>query len=150
MQITIKVLKGTDCTLEVSYYIWLPRKRVLIHALCTQVSPTSTILEVKQQIETELQISAANQKLLLLGRPLNNEQTIASYPNIKEGTKLNLVVMKPCLRESIQRGFRKHYPEQQAERLTNEFMTDFEKKLNEQSLDDLERFADSIISRAAT
>ncbi|KAH8265197.1 hypothetical protein KR038_000288 [Drosophila bunnanda] len=130
MQITIKVLKGTDCTLE--------------------VSPTSTILEVKLQIERELQISAANQTLLLLGRPLNNEQTISSYPNIKEGTKLNLMVTKPCLRDSIQRGFRKHYSQQQAERLTNEFMTDFEKKLNEQSLDDLERFADSIVSRATT
>lgn len=150
MQITIKVLKGTDCTLEVSYKIWSPRKRFKIHEISTQVSPTSTILEVKQQIETELQISAANQKLLLLGRPLNNEQTIGSYPNIKEGTKLNLVVMKPCLRDSIQRGFRKHYPEQQAERLTNEFMTDFERKLNEQSLDDLERFADSIVSRVTT
>ncbi|XP_017113844.1 ubiquitin-like protein 4A [Drosophila elegans] len=130
MQITIKVLKGKDCTLE--------------------VSPTSTILEVKQQIEAELQISAANQKLLLLGRPLSNEQIIASYPNIKEGTKLNLVVMKPSLRDSILRGFRKHYPENLAERLTNEFMADFERKINEQSLDDLERLADSIVSRAGT
>ncbi|KAH8334913.1 hypothetical protein KR074_005827 [Drosophila pseudoananassae] len=130
MQITIKVLKGQDCLLE--------------------VSPTSTILEVKQQIEGELQISAANQKLLLMGRPLNNDQTIASYPSIKQGTKLNLVVMKPCLKDSILRGFRKHFPEQQAERLTNEFMADFERKLNEQSLDDLERFADSIVSRVPT
>ncbi|EDV42954.1 uncharacterized protein Dana_GF18244 [Drosophila ananassae] len=130
MQITIKVLKGQDCLLE--------------------VLPTSTILEVKQQIEGELQISAANQKLLLMGRPLNNDQTIASYPNIKQGTKLNLVVMKPCLRDSILRGFRKHFPEQQSERLTNEFMADFERKLTEQSLDDLERFADSIVSRVPT
>ncbi|XP_017040179.1 ubiquitin domain-containing protein DSK2 [Drosophila ficusphila] len=130
MQITIKVLKGQDCTLD--------------------VMPTSTILEVKQQIEKQLHISAANQKLLLLGRPLNNEQTISSYPNIKDGSKLNLVVMKPCLRDSILRGFRKHYPENQAERLTNEFMADFERKINEQSLDDLERLADSIMSRAGT
>lgn len=105
---------------------------------------------MKQQIEGELQISAANQKLLLMGRPLNNDQTIASYPNIKQGTKLNLVVMKPCLRDSILRGFRKHFPEQQSERLTNEFMADFERKLTEQSLDDLERFADSIVSRVPT
>ncbi|KAH8295026.1 hypothetical protein KR018_005939 [Drosophila ironensis] len=130
MQITIKVLKGQDCLLE--------------------VPPTSTILEVKQQIEAKLQIPTGNQKLLLLGRPLNNEQTIASYPNIKEGTKLNLVVMKPCLRDSILRGFRKHFPEQQAERLTAEFMADFERKMSEQSLDDLERFADSIVGRVAT
>ncbi|KAH8382845.1 hypothetical protein KR009_005577 [Drosophila setifemur] len=149
MQITIKVLKGQDCTLEVSYS---PQNNQAQSTECvtSQVSPTSTILEVKQQIEAELQISAANQKLLLLGRPLNNEQTIASYSNIKPGTKLNLVVMKPCLRDSILRGFRRHYPEQQAERLTNEFMADFDRKITEQSLDDLERFADSIISREAT
>jgi len=151
MQITIKVLKGQDCTIEVSAnHSSVNQEMSFMELFSTQVAPTSTILEVKQQIEVELQISAANQKLLLLGRPLNNDQTIASYPNIKEGTKLNLVVMKPCLRDSILRGFRKHYSEHQAERLTNEFMADFEKKINEQSLDDLERLADSIVSRAAT
>ncbi|SPP83444.1 ubiquitin-like protein 4A [Drosophila guanche] len=130
MQITIKVLKGKDCTLE--------------------VLPTNTILEVKQLIETALEISAANQKLLLQGRPLNNDQTISSYANIKDGTKLNLVVMKPCLRDCILRGFRKFYAEQQAERLTNEFMIDFETKLKEHSLDDLERFAESTMGKVST
>ncbi|KAH8310345.1 hypothetical protein KR044_000862 [Drosophila immigrans] len=125
MLITIKVLKGKDCTLE--------------------VSPTSTIQEVKEQIDGALQIPATNQKLLLLGRPLNNDQTIASYPNIKDGTKLNLVVMKPGLRDCIYRAFRKYYTEAQSERLANEFITDFEAKLKEQSLDDLERFADNAL-----
>lgn len=110
-----------------------------------QVSPTSTILELKEKIDVALQIPATNQKLLLLGRPLNNDQTIASYPNIKEGTKINLVVMKPGLRDCIHRAFRKYYTETQSERLTNEFMTDFEAKLKEQSLDDLERFADNCL-----
>ncbi|ALC46490.1 CG7215 [Drosophila busckii] len=125
MKITIKVLKGKDCTLE--------------------VSPKTTILEVKEQIDAALQIPITNQKLLLLGRPLNNEQTIESYPSIKDGTKLNLIVMKPGLRDCIHRAFRKYYNEAQSERLTNEFMTDFEAKLKEQSLDDLERFADSTL-----
>ncbi|TDG40542.1 hypothetical protein AWZ03_013034 [Drosophila navojoa] len=125
MKIIIKVLKGKDCTLE--------------------VSPTSTIQELKEKIDVALQIPSTNQKLLLLGRPLNNDQTIASYPNIKEGTKLILVVMKPGLRDCIHRAFRKYYTEAQADRLTNEFMTDFEAKLKEQSLDDLERFADNCL-----
>ncbi|XP_068155440.1 ubiquitin-like protein 4A [Drosophila tropicalis] len=126
MQITIKVLKGQDCTLD--------------------VLPSSTILDVKKQIESALKIQAANQKLLLLGRPLNNEATVASYPNIKDGTKLNLVVMKPALRDSIHRAFRKFYTEQQSEVLTNQFIADFEKRTKELSLDDLERLADNITS----
>ncbi|EDW38434.1 GL12015 [Drosophila persimilis] len=130
MQIIIKVLTGKDCTLE--------------------VLPTHTILEVKQQIETALKITAANQKLLLMGRPLNNDLTISSYANIKEGTKINLVVMKPSLRDCILRGFRKFYNEHQSERLTNEFMADFERKLKEHSLDDLERFAESTIGKVET
>ncbi|XP_030373801.1 NEDD8 [Scaptodrosophila lebanonensis] len=133
MQITIKVLKGKDCTLE--------------------VSPTSTVLEVKKQIDALLQIPAPSQKLLLLGRPLNDDQQISSYPNIKDGTKLNLVVMKPdTLRDAIHRSFRKYYSEQQSERLTNEFMVDFEQKFGNGgslSLDDLERFADSALSKVA-
>ncbi|EDW81016.1 uncharacterized protein Dwil_GK11832 [Drosophila willistoni] len=126
MQITIKVLKGQDCTLN--------------------VLPSSTILDVKKQIESALKIQASNQKLLLLGRPLNNEATVASYPNIKNGTKLNLVVMKPALRDCIHRAFRKYYTEQQSELLTNHFIADFEKRTKELSLDDLERLADNITS----
>lgn len=115
------------------------------HLFFNQVSPTSTIQELKEKIDAALQIPATNQKLLLLGRPLSNDQTIASYPNIKEGTKINLVVMKPGLRDCIYRAFRKFYTDAQSERLTNEFMTDFEVKLKEQTLDDLERFAENAL-----
>lgn len=46
-------------------------------------------------ISEELDIPVEEQKLLLLGRTLVDEQTVEGYPNIKDGTKLNLVVKKP-------------------------------------------------------
>ncbi|CAH2249156.1 ubiquitin-like protein 4A-A [Pararge aegeria] len=75
MNITIKQLQGGECALE--------------------VFPTTKILDIKQQIATKLKIPILEQKLLLLGRALNDEQTVQSYPSIKNGTKLNLVVKKP-------------------------------------------------------
>lgn len=93
-----------------------------------------------------MKIPIANQKLLLLGRTLNDDQTIGSYPNIKDGSKLNLIVMKPDgLKEVIHRSFRRYYNEHQADRLTQEFMLDFDKKLKLLSLDDIERLADTLL-----
>ncbi|XP_005178535.1 ubiquitin-like [Musca domestica] len=121
MQITIKVLKGQDCNLE--------------------VTPSTTIYQVKQEIEERLGIPLGSQKILILGRTLNDDQTIASYPNIKEGTKLNLIVVKQDIKDIIHRSFRKYYNETQSAALTKEFMLDFEKKLKGFSLDDIERLA---------
>lgn len=52
-------------------------------------------MEIKNQISEQLGIGVDEQKLLLLGRTLTDDQTVESYPSIKEGTKLNLVVKKP-------------------------------------------------------
>ena len=127
MKVIIKVLKGQDCALD--------------------VTPATKILEIKQKIEKSMKIPVGNQKLLLLGRTLNDEQSIASYQNIKDGSKLNLIAMKPDgLRDVIHRSFRRFYNEQQAERLTTEFISDFEKKISLLSLDDIERLADSLLA----
>lgn len=101
---------------------------------------------MKQQIEEVLNIPIASQKLLLLGRSLNDEQTISSYSNIKDGTKLNLIVMKQeGLRDIVYRSFRKYYSENQAEVFTRRFMADFEDKIKKLSLDDIERLAENIL-----
>ncbi|XP_067620194.1 ubiquitin-like protein 4A [Eurosta solidaginis] len=129
MQLTIKVLKGQDFNLD--------------------VDATTTILEMKKDIESKLQIPIADQKLLLLGRTLSDEKTIEAYPNIREGTKLNLVVMRPRiegLREVIQRYFRKYYNDQQTEKLVAAFMSDFELNLKQMSLDDIDRLAENLIN----
>ncbi|XP_075145888.1 ubiquitin [Haematobia irritans] len=126
MQIIIKVLKGQDCSLD--------------------VTPSTTIYEIKQEIEKRLNIPLSSQKILILGRTLNDDQSISSYPNIKDGTKLNLIVIKQDLKDIIHRSFRKYYNETQATVLTKEFLLDFDKKLKEFSLDDIERLAEQHIS----
>ncbi|KAL9888645.1 ubiquitin-like protein 4A [Glossina fuscipes] len=126
MQIVIKVLKGNDFTLD--------------------VSQATTIVEIKKEIEKKVNIPLNLQKLLLVGRTLNDEQPLSAYPSIKDGTKLNLIVMKQeGLKEIIHRSFRKYYNEQQSERLTREFMLDFETKLRLLSLDDIERLAEHLM-----
>ncbi|CAD6996262.1 ubiquitin-like protein 1 [Ceratitis capitata] len=129
MQITIKVLKGQDFTLD--------------------VEPTTLISEMKEEIEKKLSIPLAEQKLLLLGRTLSDEKAVSAYPNLHEGSKLNLVVMRPRiegLREVIQRSFRKYYSDQQADKLVTAFMSDFEMNLKQMSLDDIDRLSESLES----
>lgn len=110
------------------------------------MSQATTIVEIKKEIEKKVNIPLNLQKLLLVGRTLNDEQPLSAYPSIKDGTKLNLIVMKQeGLKEIIHRSFRKYYNEQQSERLTREFMLDFETKLRLLSLDDIERLAEHLM-----
>lgn len=104
-----------------------------------------TILDVKEHLEELLNIPVTHQKLLLLGRALTDDKTILSL-SLKEGTKFTLFIKKPDpLNEIMLKFFRKYYTEQQSELLTKDFMIDFEKKMNQYSLDDLERIASSNI-----
>lgn len=104
-------------------------------------------MTIKNEISQKLSIPIQLQKLLYLGRTLSDEQCLAAYPNIKNGTKLNLIVMRrENLKDAIHRSFRRYYNEQQSERLTKEFMLDFERKIKCASLDDIERLANSILT----
>ncbi|XP_018797706.1 PREDICTED: ubiquitin [Bactrocera latifrons] len=128
MQITIKILKGQDVTLD--------------------VEPHTLISDMKKEIESKLNIPLPEQKLLLLGRTLKDENTVSAYPNLHEGCKLNLVVMRPRiegLREILQKSFRKYYNEPQADNLVTAFMTDFETNLKQMSVDDIERLSESLL-----
>lgn len=94
-----------------------------------------------------MNISPNQQKLVLLGKTLADENTVGSYKNIKEGTKIMLVVKKPeNLKECIHRHFRKYFNEAQSEHLTNTFLTNLEHQVKSLSLDDLERLAGDMIS----
>ncbi|KPJ01639.1 Ubiquitin-like protein 4A [Papilio xuthus] len=75
MRITVKKLQGGECILE--------------------ILPTTTITEIKKQVFEKLGIPVKEQKLLLVGRTLADDQTVAGYPAIKDGSKINLVVKKP-------------------------------------------------------
>ncbi|KPJ14914.1 Ubiquitin-like protein 4A [Papilio machaon] len=75
MRITVKKLQGGECILD--------------------ILPTTTITEIKKQVSEKLGIPVQEQKLLLVGRTLADDQTVAGYPTIKDGSKINLVVKKP-------------------------------------------------------
>ncbi|XP_019546798.1 ubiquitin-like protein 4A-B [Aedes albopictus] len=128
MKLIIKILKGDEYVVE--------------------ATEESTIMDIKQDLERKSMIPVEHQKLLLVGKTLSDEKTIASYGNIKDGTKLTLVVKKPDpLREVIFRQFKKYLQEEQSQRLTNEFMKDFDSKVQQLSLDDLEKIASDILAK---
>lgn len=122
-------------------------------ASCFQISPDSTISLLKTLAFEKMNISPNQRqqsKLVFLGKTLADENTVASYKNIKEGTKIMLVIKKPeNLTEAINRQFRKYFNESQAEQLTKEFITNLETNLKNLSLDDLERLAGDMLCENA-
>ncbi|KAG6463522.1 ubiquitin-like protein 4A [Manduca sexta] len=123
MKITVKKLQGGECILE--------------------VLPASSILDIKKQIAEKLDIPVEEQKLLLLGRTLVDEQTVQSYPTIKDGTKLNLVVKKPeGLYDASVKYFRKlGMTDLEAVNTANRLMKIVQDKFNRLSWDDIDRLS---------
>ncbi|CAK1604567.1 unnamed protein product [Parnassius mnemosyne] len=123
MKIIIKKLRGDTCTLD--------------------VLPNTTVTEIKREVSKKLGISVEEQKLLLLGRPLADDQTIASYPSIKDGTKLNLVVKKPeGLYEVSLKYFKKHgMSDADAANTANRLLRIIQNKFNKLSWDDIDRLS---------
>uniref|UniRef100_A0A2M4C364 Putative stephensi ubiquitin n=1 Tax=Anopheles marajoara TaxID=58244 RepID=A0A2M4C364_9DIPT len=128
MKLTIKILKGEEYIVE--------------------TTPDSTIQQIKEEIEKKSTIPVEYQKLLLVGKALSDEKTVASYGNIADGTKLTLVVKKPDpLRDVVYRHFKRFLQEEQSQQLTAKFMDDFEQKLRLLSLDDLEKIATEMLAK---
>ncbi|XP_028158351.1 ubiquitin-like protein 4A [Ostrinia furnacalis] len=123
MKITIKKLQGGECTLE--------------------VLPTTCISEIKRQISEKLKIPVEEQKLLLLGRTLTDEQTVQSYPTIKDGSKLNLVVKKPDgLYEASIKYFKKlGMSDAEAVNKAHRLLKVVQDKFNKLSWDDIDRLS---------
>lgn len=144
INLNIKALQGVgECIVSVSI---VPEYIHRNPDLLFQISPAATISILKSAIEEKLNISPNQQKLVLLGKTLADENTVASYQNIKEGTKIMLVVKKPeNLKEAIHRHFRKYFSETQSEHLTKEFIKNLETNIQGLSLDDLERLAGDML-----
>ncbi|XP_049866483.1 ubiquitin-like protein 4A [Pectinophora gossypiella] len=121
MKLIIKKLQGGECTLE--------------------VQPTTFISEIKRQVTTQLGIPVEEQKLLLLGRTLSDEQTVQSYPSIKDGTKLNLVVKKPeGLFEVAVKHFRNQgMTDRESVDAANRMIKGIDDKIKRMSWDDIDR-----------
>lgn len=123
MKLTVKKLQGGEC--------------------CVEVLPTTSIFEIKREVAGKLAIPVEEQKLLLLGRTLADEQTIESYPTIKDGTKLNLVVKKPDgLFEASMKYFKKlGMTDKEATNAANKLLKIVEDKFNKLSWDDIDRLS---------
>lgn len=105
--------------------------------------PTTSILEIKRQIAKKFKVSPDTQKLLYIGRTLLDEQKIENYPNIKDGSKLNLIVKKPDgLYESSLKHFKKcGMTEADAKSAANRLLIVVQEKFSKFSWDDLERLS---------
>lgn len=139
MKISVKVLQGQEIFLD--------------------IHNNMSVQELKQNISDTLKIPISDQKLLAKGMPLLNSKTISDYPQIKDGTKLNLVVKRSMtdnaqapaspnvtiLKEATQKFLKKYFNDSQSEKVTEEFIKEFNKSIATLSLDDLERLATSYL-----
>ncbi|KAG0430952.1 hypothetical protein HPB47_022227 [Ixodes persulcatus] len=73
MFISVKILQGQECTIE--------------------VSASSSISAVKQLVAQELQIPVDQQRLVFRGKTLSDGLSLEDY-NIEEGNRLHLFVLK--------------------------------------------------------
>lgn len=160
MQLNIKVLKGGECQLEVNdnksnrkhnaLYRQSPVQAQLLTVLQFQfqVSDDITVLDLKKEIAKTLNIPVPRQKILSVGRTLVDDKAITSYNTIKNGAKLTVVIKEPePLKDVMQKIFKKFYTEEQSEALTKDFMLDFAKRMDQLSLDDIERLATYFLER---
>ncbi|KAL3273363.1 hypothetical protein HHI36_014811 [Cryptolaemus montrouzieri] len=122
MKIIVKCLKGGNCLAD--------------------VEESTTIAELKKKIESDINIPAPQQTLVLFGKTLQDDKPISFYPKIKDGTKLYVAVKKPeTLNTVLTKFLHQYYTEDQSKIIVDEFMRNFHTKVENLSLDDLERIA---------
>lgn len=113
-----------------------------------QVTEETTILNLKKEISKALGVPVQRQKILYVGRTLADEKCLRDYASIKNGAKLTVVIKEPePLKDVMLKIFKKFYSEEQSDAMTKEFMLDFENRLNQMSLDDIERLATHYLER---
>ncbi|KAF7994950.1 hypothetical protein HCN44_004422 [Aphidius gifuensis] len=147
MKLLVKILQGSECTVD--------------------ISPSETVLELKNKVHELLGVEVPQQKLLLTGKALADENLLSFYPGIKDGSKLNLVVKKlsqesnenkqqvgksgiVLLKESVSKILKHYYSESETESITNEMIKGLKNKVNHLSFDDLERLATTLIQDQET
>ncbi|XP_050435926.1 ubiquitin-like protein 4A [Adelges cooleyi] len=132
MKITIKILNGQECSFD--------------------VHSEMTVAELKNHVFEALKVPVKDQRLLLTGRPLCDEKTLVDYPQIKDGTRINLIVKQQTivkadeLEDMITKHVREHYSTEDTVKVLKEFMKEFDRSLTQFSLDDYERMAKSLLT----
>lgn len=143
MKVIVKKLQGKECVVD--------------------ITPSDTVLQLKHKVSDLLGIDVPHQRLLLTGKTLADENPLSFYPGIKDGSKLNLLVIKKAeegssegrashsksgiylLRDEVSRVLRHYYTESETESITNELVKDLKNKVNNLSYDDLERLATALL-----
>ncbi|XP_029051923.1 ubiquitin-like protein 4A [Osmia lignaria lignaria] len=143
MKVIVKKLQGKECVVD--------------------IMPSDTVLQLKHKVSDLLGIDVPQQRLLLTGKTLADENPLSFYPGIKDGSKLNLLVIKKAdegsgegkashsksgtnlLRDEVSRVLRHYYTESETESIVNELIKDLKNKVNNLSYDDLERLATALL-----
>jgi len=107
------------------------------------VSEETQISSIKSQIERKLNIPVLQQKLIFVGKILQDDNRISDY-SIKDGAKLMLTrVPKPDLKKLIYQHMLRFYDTEAATGLSNLFIENMKNRLQDYSLDDLDRLAEA-------
>ncbi|CAF4745142.1 unnamed protein product [Pieris macdunnoughi] len=112
-----------------------------------EVEPSTKIIDIKRNIALNGKQRVSTQKLLYMGRMLLNHETISTYPNIKDGAKIHLLIIKPeGLEAAAARYFKeKGMSDEKANRLGNRLQVVAKETFNKMSWDDIERLALNIL-----
>ncbi|XP_021001843.1 ubiquitin-like protein 4A [Parasteatoda tepidariorum] len=131
MLISVKILKGGECDIE--------------------VSATASVNTVKEIVAQQLRIPVDQQRLVFKGKTLLDSESLCDY-NIEEGNKLHLFVRESSPDEStsqadfyelLQKLLEKHFIPDDVEKVLEEFRKNLSDQLRHLSLDDIERIATS-------
>ncbi|CAN7989572.1 unnamed protein product [Ixodes hexagonus] len=130
MFISVKILQGQECTIE--------------------VSASSSISAVKQLVAQELQIPVDQQRLVFRGKTLSDGLSLEDY-NIEEGNRLHLFVLKSAedaalAWDQMRKFLLSQFSPEDAEKVLEEYKKassspDFSRAAGSLSLDDIERLA---------
>ncbi|KAG7212072.1 hypothetical protein KM043_012426 [Ampulex compressa] len=142
MKVIVKKIQGKECIVD--------------------ITPSDTVLALKHKVSGLLGIEVPQQRLLLMGKSLADENPISFYPGIKEGSKLNLLVIKKAKEDSsisklcpdrgmrllsgeTSRVLRHYYTESETESIVNELVKNLKNEVNNLNYCDLERLATALL-----
>lgn len=133
MLITVKILQGQECTIE--------------------VSASSSVSAVKQLLAEQLQIPVDQQRLVFRGRTLSDRLSLGDY-NIVEGNRLHLFVRKGtentnALWSEMHKFLLQYFSPEDADKVLEEYKREFANSVASLSLDDIERLAASFLGEAS-
>ncbi|CAG9810590.1 unnamed protein product [Chironomus riparius] len=107
-----------------------------------QIEPTETVAALKSKIEIEKKISTMEMKLLFSGKVLQDDKTLDDY-KVSETSKIMLTRVKVDLKSLVQKVLTKYYDSEKAASIATLVVANMKKRVQEYSLDDVERLAES-------